>query len=486
MVAPASLIPFAGVALIWLIYLLKKKQPLPGEIVPFLLFISAAFVSSAGAFFLSPPPFKGTKILAEIASALVTLLIGAAFYIVTSGWLSRQTRRMRLTLRMIDISGAVMLAWAVVQGVFIFFFNSRYPEILQSFQSLVSTRSLFFGRITSFAFEPSWLAQQVNLLFLPYWLAATVTGWSAFRFRLGRLSLETLLLAAGVVILFVSSRVGTLSLLLVLAFLGVHFNVQMARRLQNWTLQRLNPHSSSKRKIFRLLLPVAMMILFLGAYILIALALVYILSHVDWRLARFFQVTSLAKLKTVTGSIYQLFNYLAFAERYVYWEAGWNVFNHFPILGAGLGNAGFYFQDALLAYSWNLPEVMDTYFRFDTVPNIKSLWLRLLAETGIVGFSAFLAWLAVVFKSAWNLRLKTSRPVKPWAGSVFLCWWLSSLRVSARIPLPCLTYGFPWGWRVPWQPPAAEKGLLQELTGACPEPKILPLQSGIDCGRWWG
>jgi O-antigen ligase len=84
---------------------------------------------------------------------------------------------------------------------------------------------------------------------------------------------------------------------------------------------------------------------------------------------------------------------------------GWNVFNLHPILGVGLGNAGFFFQRQLPSYGWSLPEVMDAYYRTAELPNIKSLWVRLLAETGIVGFSSFIAWFYVLFRLSWLIRL---------------------------------------------------------------------------------
>jgi hypothetical protein len=112
----------------------------------------------------------------------------------------------------------------------------------------------------------------------------------------------------------------------------------------------------------------------------------------------------MAQLKQISVSIYTILNYLQFAERYVYWVAGWNIFNLHPLIGVGLGNAGFYFPQALPPYGWNLPEVMDGLYRSSVVPNIKSLWIRLLAETGVVGFSAFITWFYVLFKSSWYLR----------------------------------------------------------------------------------
>ena len=412
MVAPASLIPFAWIVIFWFVFYLIKKGSLPKESIPFILFVSIAVIVSALAFFLNTPPFKDKGIVGEETSAILTLLIGSAFYLVTAGWLARSQSRLQFTLKLLDVSGSVVLLWAILQAFYIYFFHSHYPAILQSFQGLISTRGLFIGRITAFAFEPSWLAQQLNLLFLPFWLAATVTGWSAFRLHLWKFHVENILLVIGAVILFISSRVGTLSFLLVLAFLGIYINISIARQVQKWTLEHFSRFPFLFQKILRSVLPAILLLAFLSAYALAAIVLVYGLSHVDYRLARFFQINSLHKLQSLTDNVYSLFNYLAFAERFVYWVAGWRVFNLSPLFGVGLGNAGFYFQNALPPYSWSLPEVMDTYFRLSAVPNIKSLWVRLLAETGIVGFSAFLGWCSVVFRSAWSVRIHTSLLLK--------------------------------------------------------------------------
>jgi O-antigen ligase len=411
-VAPASLIPFAWIVLFWFACYVVKQGTLPRESIPFLLFVSVAVIASALAFFLNTPPFKDTSIAGEETSAILTLLIGAAFYLVTAGWLAKSQSRVLFTLKLVDVSGSILLLWAALQGYYIYLFESRYPAALAELQQIFSTRGLFYGRITAFAFEPSWLAHQLNLLFFPFWLAATVTGWSAFRFRLWKISLENILLAIGTVVIFLSSRVGTLSLFLVLAFLGIYINIHLARNLQKWTLEHFDRFPLLLQKILRGVLPVILLLAFLGAYTLAAIILVYGLSHMDWRLARFFQVTFATQVKLLTDNIYQFFNYLAFAERFVYWVAGWRVFNLSPLFGVGLGNAGFYFQHALPSYSWSLPEVMDTYFRESTVPNIKSLWIRLLAETGIVGFSSFLTWYFVVFRSAWSIRISKSHLFK--------------------------------------------------------------------------
>jgi hypothetical protein len=411
MVAPASIIPLGWLTL-WFTYYIFKKGILPREVLPFLLFATIAVISCAYAFFIRIPSFKGEIFFNKEIEIILTLLIGTAFYFLTSSWLVNSSTKLIYALKLINISGLVLLSWTLVQAVFIYFFHGEYPTVLVNFQMLFSTRALFPNRMTGFAFEPSWFAQQLNLLYIPLWLAATITRFSAFRFRIWKVSLENIFLGIGTILLFLSSRIGTLSFLAILLFLGIYVNINFARSMQKWTVIKFAKFRPFQQKTLHHLLSTGIVIVFLGMYTLGTVVLVYILSHFDVRLARFFEITSLGQFKQISGNIYALFNYLAFAERYVYWVGGWKVFNLHPFLGVGLGNSGFYFQETLPAYSWSLPEVLNVLYRSTIIPNIKSLWIRLLAETGIVGFSAFIVWLNVVFKSGWALKRNSSRLIR--------------------------------------------------------------------------
>jgi hypothetical protein len=404
-VAPAAFLPLIWLVLFWFLPYLFKKGAIPRESIPFIFFICIAIIASAAAFFGNIPPFKDVSVAHEEIRSILTLSVGAAFYLVTASWFSKDQSRLAFVLKWINVSGIIVILYAAIQAFYIFLFKSHYPSILFTFQRLVSTRDLFFGRITAFAFEPSWLAQQMNLLYLPFWLGATVTGTSAHRFRLWKISLENILFLVGIVVVFLASRVGTLAILLVLALLGLYANYLFGRRIYKWSLTRLIRFSSAIRNTIRILLPLILVVVFISVYLLGAVGLVYGLSHVDRRLGRIFQPQSLKQWSNLLQSPYTFFNFLEFAERYVYWVGGWNVFNLHPILGVGLGNSGFFFQRQLPAYGWSLPEVMDAYYRTAGLPNTKSLWVRLLAETGVVGFSAFIAWFYVLFRLSWFIRL---------------------------------------------------------------------------------
>jgi O-antigen ligase len=113
--------------------------------------------------------------------------------------------------------------------------------------------------------------------------------------------------------------------------------------------------------------------------------------------------------------VYEIANQLAFAERLVFWSAGWEIFNDYPFLGVGLGNAGFYFPEKMPAFGWALWEVSQVFYYHGYLPNIKSLWVRILAETGILGFSIFLVWTYILWFSG-TLARSVKDPVIKVAG----------------------------------------------------------------------
>ena len=147
-------------------------------------------------------------------------------------------------------------------------------------------------------------------------------------------------------------------------------------------------------------------VLFLSfVYLGLAFGAAYILSHRDWRLALLFsskfswlEIRSLLRLDESMIIIYGA--RLAFLERVVYWLTGWHVFNDYPFLGVGLGNVGFFFVQKVPPAGWNSYEIRNVINVITSVPNIKGFWIRLLSETGILGFFVFLGWYVVIGKSA--------------------------------------------------------------------------------------
>src|SRR5664280_574046 len=106
-VAPAAILPLLWVAFFWFIPYLFKKGVVPRESLPFIFFIFIAIVSSAAAFFLNIPPFKDVSVSHEEIRSFLTLSVGAAFYLITASWFSRDQSRLAFVLKWINISGII-------------------------------------------------------------------------------------------------------------------------------------------------------------------------------------------------------------------------------------------------------------------------------------------------------------------------------------------------------------------------------------------
>jgi hypothetical protein len=90
----------------------------------------------------------------------------------------------------------------------------------------------------------------------------------------------------------------------------------------------------------------------------------------------------------------------AFFERVLYWTMGWHVFEKFPWLGVGPGNTGFFFLAEAPDLAWASYEMREVVYRLTSLPNVKSFWVRLLSETGWLGFSTFVIWLYILWSSS--------------------------------------------------------------------------------------
>lgn len=91
---------------------------------------------------------------------------------------------------------------------------------------------------------------------------------------------------------------------------------------------------------------------------------------------------------------------LSFAERITYWQTAFNVYVRYPLFGSGLGIAGYYFPEMIPSFGYQLPETLSVMLYDSFIPNAKNLWVRLLSETGIVGFSVFVAWVVMHWSNA--------------------------------------------------------------------------------------
>lgn len=360
----------------WAIPRLISGKHLSANASPFVLFVLIALLTTAVSFFRTIPDFKAQSPFKSSLSAILTLFVGLSFYLVSLLW-HDDRKKLALTFRILNISGAVICLWTLTQA-FYWYRDNRYPEWMKTIQFSLSVGNLYRQRFVGFTLEPSWLAHQLNLLYLPFWFAASVTGYSAFRFRLGFITAERILFLTGTAVLFLTlSRVGLGAFLITAAFCALVFVNRLIRSLT----AKAGP---DKRGILTVLA-------FFG--VLLALAAVgfgilYLLAKLDFRMAGLFDL----QLTNRPDAVFYFAEKLSLAARFVYWDGGFSIFSRYPLFGVGLGHAGFYLPQFLNDYAFRLTEVRNLLYRSQTLLNIKSLWIRILAETGIAGFTFFFIW----------------------------------------------------------------------------------------------
>jgi O-antigen ligase len=256
------------------------------------------------------------------------------------------------------------------------------------------------------AVEPSWFADQLVLLYLPLWLGSVLRRTSAFARRARWPSVEMVLLGWGTILLVLtSSRGGYAAWGLVLLTLAIWGGWALGGRASTRFAQtaRLGgPATGAGLRRFARPLGAGLAVLALA----LAGVLVLLLSaRLDRRMDRLFRL----ELESEPGRQQPIWlsvaTQLEYAERLTYWTAASRVFALHPILGVGLGNSGFFFPRVIPATGYELIDVLGAVGELPgTFPNPKSLWFRLLAETGLVGFVLFVTWLVVIGICAWDLQ----------------------------------------------------------------------------------
>jgi len=374
-VANPSILFLIAVVMFWLIPSFIKNKPFHPSVLPLFLFVMAALLGSVISFFYGIPAFKGVSQYPPIISAFTTLIIGFLFFVCASSFPIDMKIREK-TMRIINWSGLIIFLWCGVQAVSWYTIN-KYPQWMFELQGLISARVLYRQRVTGFALEPSWLAHQLNMFYLPFWLSFTLHKKSNHSFRLFFLTFENTLLAFGVISLLLTlSRVGVAAFLFMLVLIGIVIH----GRIVDFLMKRIANKSEFSRK----LISIGLIILYIMGVGITA----FVFSKVDPRMAALFEFSFEKE-----NPFINYFNELKFGDRVIYWWTGWNIFGNYPIFGVGLGNAGFFFPTAIPPEGWQLVEVRRLMNRTSILLNIKSLWVRLLAETGMIGFSLFFGWL---------------------------------------------------------------------------------------------
>ena len=404
-VSPLAGLPLVLLVLCWLIPYLLRRGNLPSLSAPLLIFVGVALFSSVLIPFREIYPFLGQTAIERVLRGLATLAVGVSFYLIA--WhFSRSKQSMRHSLVWLYLGGVVLLAWASLQAGFLAQGNPA-PLWFRKMHRLFSMRAMLRDRVSGLAYEPSWLGDLLVTVYLPLWFSSVIHRYSVFSGKSTRFSIELGLLIWGAFILFAShSRIALFGVMVSLGVLGLSFGWQFVGR---WIESLRNKWSGFGGGILGNhpnLLRLALWALLLLVVIVVGLAVVRLSSLSDWRLERVFRMNYLEILRNSRTPLYTIAELLAFAERVMYWEVGLGVFSRYPILGVGLGGSGFFFREYVPAYAYHLPELIRRINGSPGFPNPKNFWIRILAETGMIGFLVFSGWLLRLALGAINLFKK--------------------------------------------------------------------------------
>lgn len=394
MVRPLSIYPLALLLVVIAIRLWRKEiqRPWPASLTVLSLFVLAALASTAIGATFAPIELRGSDYTDRALRALLTLPIGISFFLAAA-WMNQRPEDMRFTVRWLLVGLAAHLVWGIIQ---FFGLNFGFRRALVQFQELFSVRGLVKNkRISGFAFEPSWLAAQLSMLYLP-WLMGLVIEKAGIRLPQGsfwekmKYWLEPILLVVSLAILVMTYSRSGLFVVVVAGLVTLLFSGgPLFGVIRTWWVDDFRSAPWLRFGLAGLLAAVV-----LGGGFLLA-DKGYIASF--WE-----------------SDASDLWDYLvdvSLGPRMAYAVAATQAFDINPFTGVGLGASGFHIygnlpDDVLI----NVPEISRALSPASTqFPNPKNLYMRLLVETGMLGTVLFVLFWLNLFADALELRSRPGR-----------------------------------------------------------------------------
>ena len=354
-------------------------KPLPKPFVPLLIFVIVVVAGSFLASLQAVNDLLGVSLLDRTIRSFLTLGLGVAFY-MTVALLPRNRQDLMYSLRWLYIGFAIALLWGSLQAVYVLHYSPEYFRWISEIQKYISIRRLIPKRVSGLTYEPNWFAEQISFLLMPWLFASVLSRTTVFRWSFRWITIELLVLVWSIFVLILTySRAG----LLVCAAL-LFFSVFLYRpsNLENSVRKRLGWARMAKRTMFG-----GMMILVLGGLIF-------------WVGSRNGYFSRLWRYWTDEESTGEYWTYIAFSQRFIYWETAYHMFESYPLFGVGVGNYAFYFEEMLPDRPlFKTPELLRLITPEEGRTRLvtsKNLYARLIAETGLVGTASFVVFLVSI------------------------------------------------------------------------------------------
>jgi len=445
-VLPLLVIPMLVLLLLELPRLWKRK--LPRNFLPLILFLIFALVSSSIPFVLGRAShLSEVTYFSRVFRTVFTLALGFAIYLTVSITpLDRED--LNFTLKWLYAGLAIASFWGTLQIIFVLELIPGWYVFMSKMQHYIAMTIGTPNRIMGLTLEPSWFADQLSALWLPWVLPAVLLNRTVYKKRWGWFTIEIFLLVWMLfVLLFTLSRAGFLVSAVVL---GAGF---MFFRIKKSMDHRKNKFEGAWGKIVQYYYGIpefirvsVLTLLLLGGIS----ATIYYIGKDNNYINRMWQYWILHDSLTDTmgsRSFSGFFRYIGFGPRFVYWETAFRQFQAHPLFGVGLGNYTFHFQESLPAIQVGyMPEILTRivpdHIRVITA---KNYFGRLLAETGLLGTGAYVTFLITLASGGFYLWLSDDLEKKFWgAGSILglIAFIVDSFSYdSLAIPNPWVVFG---------------------------------------------
>ncbi len=376
-------------------------KPLPITFLPLLAFVILATISSIFALSSGIDPLRGVSLESRLIRNMLTLGIGMAIYFTTT-LLPENWGDLRFSLKWLFAGFAITFVWGTFQSIYILHYDPYYFDLLSKIQNLFSTRKLFPTRISGLTYEPKWFAEQIVFLICPWLLGSLLTKQRIFKWHYKRITLEWVFLIGAIyVLIFTFSRSGFLILaILSVLSLSIHYSYTLKRKIKG------NPSREKKeRRVFEILS------LFLGMLLVLILV-----GSQNTYFSRIWRYWTDAKSRNRS-----YLEYISVEQRFVYLETAFRIYQAHPIMGIGLGNFAFYFDEMLPDQRWDaqkeiIRQLTPTQGR-DRLITPKNLYARILSETGILGFAAFTTYILAILGCILYLWFSPNQEQKFWGMS---------------------------------------------------------------------
>ena len=403
-VRPLALYPVALLLPLLLIQLVRGRSSVPraGVLSPLTVFVLFALAATSFGALLDPLPLRGQEYFGRIIRAWATLLIGLSFF-VAALWMNRDEEDLRFSIKWL-LAGFIMdVLWSGVQALA--FYTPLLKKVtVTHWQRIFSMRELVkTNRISGMAYEPAWLAGQITTVYLPWLFASVLTRIKVTRFKW----LEVVLFGLALLLLLATfSRGGLLTTMIASSFTLIFAGRSELYAAWNWFIRGFQSGGNW-------LLRIAILGIALGA-----------LTGAELFLSQKGYITRLFNSRADNLLEFIIQNSAGARAAQSYGALG--AYQQSPIAGVGLGASGFYIFDHLPDWAMTtVPEIARQISPDNHLyPNPKNMYVRLLAETGLVGFFIFVAFLFSILGDS-LISLKSNQAILRYAGIAGFFSWLA-------------------------------------------------------------